>query len=123
MDRALADRATALLGRGGDQLLALGGLDDLFRSLNRDADRFFDQHIDPAIEQLTAQYMVQTVRAANIGPVEIVLAIEQLRDILIGIDLLPRKPPMRSAKPFARSNASSTAATIRKRVSPLFKSS
>ena len=37
--------------------------------------------------------MVQTVRAANIGPVEIFLAIEQNRDILIGIDLLPRKTP------------------------------
>ena len=84
---ALADSAAALLGSGGDQLFAPGGLDDLLGRPYRDPDRLFDQHVDAALEQLAGQHMMQTVRAADIGTVEVLFAIEQLLDALIGVDL------------------------------------
>ena len=87
VNRALPNTAATLFGIRGDPIAAVGCLDNFLRGFNRYANGFFAQDIHTAFEQLTGEYVMQTVRAAYIGAIEIGFRIEQILNRGITIDL------------------------------------
>ena len=68
---ALPNTATTLFRIRRDLLMAFGCIDNFLRGFNRYTNGFFAQNIHTAFEQFASEHMMQTVRTAYIGPIEI----------------------------------------------------
>ena len=71
VNRALPNTAATLFGIGRDLIAAFGCSNNFLRGFNSYTNGFFAQDIHTAFEQLAGEYVMETVRTAYIGPIEI----------------------------------------------------
>ncbi len=85
LDGALSHAAAALFGRRGNAFVFFCCCDDFFCGFHGDTDGFFAENVHAAGKEFAGKDVMQAVGPADVGAIQVILAVEQFIHTSVGV--------------------------------------